>query len=143
MAANDLSHADLLKAFEARFDYLSARTVAGEVLSASGVGKKDGYAAAEVKSIVAAVQGSFGASGQSIIDALGAPAPAAKAEPAKEAPAKAPAKDDAKDDEKAAPAAKDEKAAPAKADAKDEAKADEKKEAAKPAADAKKPAGKK
>ncbi|MCB9739908.1 MAG: hypothetical protein H6747_11610 [Deltaproteobacteria bacterium] len=131
MAANDLSHADLLKAFEARYDYLSARTVAGEVLTASGVGKKDGYAAAEVKSIVAAVQGSLGASGQSIVDALGAPAPApaAKAEPAKEAPAKAPAKDDAKDD------AKDEKAAPAKAD--------EKKEAAKPAADAKKPAGKK
>lgn len=139
MAANDLSHADLLKAFEARYDYLSARTVAGEVLTASGVGKKDGYAAAEVKSIVAAVQGSFGASGQSIIDALGAPAPAAKAEPAKEAQAKAPAKDDAKADEKAdekaAPAAKDEKAAPAKAD--------EKKEAAKPAADAKKPASKK
>lgn len=139
MAANDLSHADLLKAFEARFDYLSARTVAGEVLTASGVGKKDGYAAAEVKSIVAAVQGSLGASGQSIVDALGAPAPAAKAEPAKEAPAKAPAKDEAKeaaaDDPKAEGDAKDEKAAPAKAD--------EKKEAAKPAADAKKPAGKK
>ena len=105
MAAKDLTHAELLIAFEARFDYLSARTMAAEAMQRAGVARKDAYGAADIAAIGKAIEQGVGASGASIVKAMGA-SPAQAAAPA---PAEKPA-------EKAAPAEKAEAAPAAKAD---------------------------
>ena len=104
MAAKGISHADLVTAFERRWDHYSARVMAGEALASAGVKAGDSYADKDVSAVVATLTALGGA--DAVIAALSAPAPAAKAadkaadkpaakakEPAKKAPAKkAPAK---------------------------------------------------
>ena len=100
MAAKGISHADLVTAFERRWDHYSARVMAGEVLASAGVKAGDSYADKDISAVVAALTALGGA--DAVIAALSAPAPAAKTadkpapkakEPAKKAPAKkAPAK---------------------------------------------------
>ncbi len=89
MAAKDLSHAELVTAFEARFDYQSARIVAGEVLGKAGVAKKDAYPGADLDAVRKAIETALGAAGGRVIEALARSAGPAKAEPAKPEPAKA------------------------------------------------------
>ena len=100
MAAKGISHADLVTAFERRWDHYSARVMAAEALASAGVKAGDSYADKDVSAVVATLTALGGA--DAVIAALSAPAPAAKAadkpaakakEPAKKAPAKkAPAK---------------------------------------------------
>lgn len=96
------THDNLIQAFERRFDYLSARILAGEVLESAGVRKADAYDAGAWERIVKATE-SLPRS-QALVSALAeagkgggaapAPTPAkakAEAAPAAEAPAAAPA----------------------------------------------------
>lgn len=55
MAAT-MTHDRLIEAFEQRFDYFSARSVAAEVLESAGVKKSDAYDAGAVTRIAVAVE---------------------------------------------------------------------------------------
>ena len=82
-----ISHDDLIKALELRYDYLSARTMAGALLSGAGVTKADSYDGKAVSSLAGACESVIGAGAEAVVAALGGGgAPAAKAEAA---PAKA------------------------------------------------------
>lgn len=92
MAAAALTHEHLVEAFEARFDYLTARTMLSEVLDNAQVGKAAVYDSAALAKISLAVEKLNRP--QAIQARLGA-APAAKAPEAK-AEAKVEAKAEAK-----------------------------------------------
>ncbi len=85
-----LSHEQLLAALERRFDYLSARAVASELLAVAGVAPADAYDAAASAKLRAAVESSL-TRAHAVLEALGPQAPVAaapvKAAPAVEAPA--------------------------------------------------------
>jgi ribosomal protein L12E/L44/L45/RPP1/RPP2 len=100
----NLSHKDVVSAFEKRYDHQSARNVLNQALNAGGLTAKDAYSDAEVAKIGEALK----ALGERMIDTIveslgtgGAPAPAPKEDKAKEEPkeeAKAkPKEDKAKD----------------------------------------------
>jgi hypothetical protein len=75
MASHSLSHEHLLAALERRFDYLSARSVANELLSAAGVAKADHYDAAAAAKLRAAAETSL-TRAHGVLEALAAGAPA-------------------------------------------------------------------
>lgn len=83
----NLSHEHLLAALELRFDYQSARAVAGDLLAAAGVTKADAYDAAATAKIRAASEKVPRAA--AALTAIGhgpaAPAPAHKSTPAPDA----------------------------------------------------------
>lgn len=114
-----LSHEQLLSALERRFDYLSARSVAGELLALAGVAKADAYDAAATAKLRAAAETSL-TRAHAVLEAFGTAAPAAPVAAAPAKPAAAP--------EAPAPVAE---AAPEAAPADDAAadKADKKKKA--------------
>ena len=87
MAAAALSHEQLIAAFEARFDFLTARTMLNEVLDSAHVGKAGSYDAAALAKIGTAVEKL--SRSQPILERLhgGSAAPAAAAKPAEAAPA--------------------------------------------------------
>lgn len=130
-----LTHDSLIAAFESRFDHLSARAVASQVLDNAGIKKSDSYDAAAIARITSSVE-TIVTRPAPILSRLtpngaAAPAPvAAKApekaaeKPAEKAPAEAP-KDEAKADAPAKAEAKAAAEAPAKAEAADAAHADE------------------
>ena len=104
MAAAALTHDQLVEAFEARFDYLTARTMLSEVLDNAQVGKSAVYDSAALAKISLAVEKLNRP--QAIQARLGA-APAAKAPEAKvevKAEPKVEAKAEAKAPEPATPA---------------------------------------
>ena len=113
-----LSHDDLIKALEKRFDYLSARSMAGALLAGAGVDRGDAYDAKAVGQLAEACESVIGSGADRVIAALRgpAPAPAAAAAPAavEEAPAEAPADKPAKEEATAAAPAKKKPAAKAK-----------------------------
>jgi hypothetical protein len=154
MAGKDLTHSDLVTAFEARFDYLSARTMAVELLGVAGISKQAAYAPPDLKALCAAIDARFGPGGARILEALSAgDAPAAAAAKAvqEKAPEPAPAAaepdragpDRAGQDRAGQDKAGPEKAASAKADAKDAGDAADSDHKGPPMGDDKKPAGKK
>ena len=115
-----LSHEQLLGALERRFDYQSARSVAGELLAAAGVAKADQYDGASAGKLRAAAETSL-TRAHAVLEALAVSAPAAPVTPAKAAHAA----------HEAAHAAEPAEAAPETATAEDGAadKADKKKKA--------------
>ena len=70
-----LSHDQLLAALERRFDYLSARSVANELLGVAGVAKADHYDAAAAAKLRAAAETSL-TRAHGVLEALAAGAPA-------------------------------------------------------------------
>lgn len=124
MAGTGLTHDNLIQAFERRFDYLSARSVAAQVLDSAGVAKADQYDAGALARIGKAIEanvaqperilkvlpqiaanGSTGTSGGT--KAADAKAPEGKADAAVEAKApdaKAPAAEAKAPESKPAPA---------------------------------------
>ena len=117
--AAQLSHDTLIRAFEAKFDYLTARAVAGEVLDKAGVKKSDAYDAGSTQRIAQAVESLVPAYKQkSILDriAVSGAAPGAPAAAAPTAEAKKHAKAEAADAADAAATAAAEAAAEAAAD---------------------------
>ncbi len=56
MAGTGLTHDNLIQAFERRFDYLSARAVAAQVLDSAGVAKTDLYDAGALARIGKAIE---------------------------------------------------------------------------------------
>jgi hypothetical protein len=56
MAGTGLTHDNLIQAFERRFDYLSARAVAAQVLDSAGVAKADQYDAGALARIGKAIE---------------------------------------------------------------------------------------
>ena len=103
----------LVKSFERRYDFVSARAVYSASLESSGLKDKDSYTAADVASICAYLQNKNNTEGlidylQAQVSGGGAP----KKEGAKPAPKKEEAKPAAKKEE-AKPAAKKEEAKPA------------------------------
>lgn len=84
MAAAALSHEQLIAAFEARFDFLTARTMLNEVLDSAHVGKAGSYDAAALAKIGTAVEKL--SRPQPILERLHGGSPAA-AKPAETAPA--------------------------------------------------------
>lgn len=124
----------VVASLEARFDHMSARTVAREAAAAAGLTEQKDYSDKEVQLLVDALA-ALGDRMEGVWSRLGAapagqavPAPAPKAAAKEEAPApkeeKAAAKEQAKEEAKPAK----EEAKDAKADAKD-AKADAKEDA--------------
>ena len=111
----NVSHDDLIKALELRYDYLSARTMATALLGGAGVDKAPTYDAKAAASLAAACEAVIGTGAERVAAALsGCGAPAAKAAPAKAEKAEAaPAKAE-EAAEKAAPAKKPAKKAAAK-----------------------------
>ena len=101
----DTSHAALVKAFEARYDFQSARNVLAAILKESGMGEKDAYSAGDVKKVVSCLTASGEGFSEVVTNALAA-GDSPPAAPAKEAKAEAKAdkkdakKDDKKDDKK-------------------------------------------
>ena len=81
-----LTHEQLIGALEWRFDYQSARSVAGELLAAAGIAKADHYDGAAAGKIRAAAETSL-TRAHAVLEALAVSAPAAPAAPAKVAPA--------------------------------------------------------
>ncbi len=81
-----LSHEQLVAALERRFDYQSARSVAGELLAVAGVAKADAYDAGASAKLRAAVEASL-TRAHAVLEALAATAPSAPAAPAKPAAA--------------------------------------------------------
>ncbi len=51
-----LTHDQLVAAFEARFDYLTARTMLGEVLDNAGLAKSNAYDAAALAKVTVAIE---------------------------------------------------------------------------------------
>jgi hypothetical protein len=103
----NLSHKDVVSAFEKRYDHQSARNVLNQALSLGGLAAKDSYSDAELARIGEGLK----ALGERMVDTIfeslaGGPAGGGAAAP-KEAP-KEEAKAEAKDEAKAK--AKDEKA---------------------------------
>ncbi len=97
----NISHDDLIKALELRFDYASARTMAGALLSGASVEKAGSYDAKATASLAAACEAVIGSGAERVAAALGAGGAPAKAAPAKEASAEeAPAKEEAAPAEK-------------------------------------------
>ncbi|MSP91632.1 MAG: hypothetical protein EXR79_07490 [Myxococcales bacterium] len=95
--ATQLSHDTLISALEAKFDYLTARAVAGEVLDKAGVKKSDAYDSGAAQRIAQAVESLVPAYKQkSILEriavsgAVSAAGPAAAPESKKPAKAEAP-----------------------------------------------------
>lgn len=113
----DVSHAALVNAFEARYDYLAARTVLNDALKNSGVGEKKSYSPDDIGKLHAALEAAGERNLDKITKALGGPAPAAATA--------APAAPEPKAEEKPAPPAPEPKADDKK-DEKAEAKADDK-----------------
>ena len=108
MAGHALTHQHLIDAFEHRFDYLSARAMAAEVLDKAGLSKADSYDAAAAARIGMAIEATVprAASILAALPTAGA-APAAAAAPAPAAvaaPAPAPAAEAAPAEAAAAPA---------------------------------------
>lgn len=56
MAGTGLTHDNLIQAFERRFDYLSARSVAAQVLDTAGIRKADAYDAGALARIGQAIE---------------------------------------------------------------------------------------
>ena len=81
-----LSHEQLVVALERRFDYQSARSVAGELLAVAGVAKADAYDAGASAKLRAAAEASL-TRAHAVLEALTATAPSAPAAPAKPASA--------------------------------------------------------
>lgn len=104
MAASTFTHDQVLAAFEARFDYLSARALLDEALTKSGVAKSGAYDGAALAKLAGEIEKLPRA--QVILSRLAAPSPAAAPAPAAPAP-KAEPKAEAKPEPKAeaAPAA--------------------------------------
>jgi hypothetical protein len=119
MAAAALSHEQLIAAFEARFDFLTARTMLNEVLDSAHVGKAGSYDAAALAKIGTAVEKL--SRPQPILERLhGGSAKPAEAAPAPKAEVKAEAAKpthEAKPAEEAKPAAEAAMAEDGKADA--------------------------
>ncbi|MCB9728435.1 MAG: hypothetical protein H6744_04130 [Deltaproteobacteria bacterium] len=113
----------VVTSLEARFDHMSARTVAREAVAASGLGEKKDYTEKEVQLLVDTLA-SLGDRMEVVWASLGA-APTGQEVPAPAPAPAAEAKDDAKEAKDEAKAAKDDAKAEAKDDAKD-AKADAK-----------------
>lgn len=95
-----ISHQNLIKALEQRYDFLSARAMVGSLLDGAGVENKAEYDAADVAKLAAACDSVIGVGADRVIAALNpapaappAKAPAEEAAPAKEAPAAAPAEE--------------------------------------------------
>ncbi len=136
MAAAALSHEQLIAAFEARFDFLTARTMLNEVLDSAQVGKAGSYDAAALAKIGIAVEKLNRP--QPILERMhgASAAPVAAAKPAEVAAApKVEAKvEEAKPAADAAPpaAAKEEAAPPAEAAPAESAKPEAKHEGDKP-----------
>ncbi|HAN31095.1 MAG TPA: hypothetical protein DCQ06_05805 [Myxococcales bacterium] len=102
MAAKGIAHADLVAAFEERWDHYSARVMAGETLANAGVTAGANYADKDLTAIVAQLEAQGGA--DTVVAALSGPAPA---KPTPKAAEKAEPKPEAKAEPKAAkPAAK-------------------------------------
>lgn len=100
----DLSHKDVVAAFEARYDHQSARNVLAEALKSTGLGEKDAYPAGDIKKVTEALA----ASGERFVDIVvtalagdsggdGAPAPAKEAKKEEKQEGK---KDEKKDEKK-------------------------------------------
>ncbi len=98
-----LTHDQLIAALERRFDYQSARSVAGELLALAGVARADAYDAAAAGKVRAAAETAL-TRAHGVLEALtitappAAPAKAPAPEPAPaavEAAAEAPATDEA------------------------------------------------
>ena len=106
MAGHALTHQHLIDAFEHRFDYLSARAMAAEVLDKAGLSKADSYDAAAAARIGSTIEATVPRAA-SILAALpkAGAAPAVAAAPVHAAPAApAPAAEAAPAEAAAAPA---------------------------------------
>ncbi len=92
--AQTMSHDDLIKAFELRYDFLSARNVLAEVMASAGVEEKQAYEKADLAKVADKLEAEYPGTGR-IVEAL----TSFGEEPIKPAPP-APAAHDKKEDKK-------------------------------------------
>ncbi|MCA9561865.1 MAG: hypothetical protein KC561_00180 [Myxococcales bacterium] len=126
----NVSHQAVLNAFQARYDFASAKIILNDVLSKSGIGEKKDYTDGDVLKFGETLNNMGERGYQSIIETLSGGAPKAAPAADAKADAKAEEKKDDKADAKADAKADDKKddKKDDKADAKADAKADDKKD---------------